>query len=746
MSRTENLTTKLRTLSYDHERLLGMHRDAKERAANAEREMNLHKSRLASTTRTLQSTEAAHKHTTAELQRTRTALQALRQAHQAEIKRLEKDKDRMTERWAKLADAQVRLGSTSSGLRCANGEVVEASDVQLRGKGQNLLDLALEQAEQARKELFDQNRRLRGLILDAANELQSMMHIASLEQREEPALITLSTLFPMNPAEASGEKLYSLLSSVRETVKRLTEAHRLASLSTSTASASTSQPSKPRDSAELERLQKVIDTLRAELCEAQEQAKMYAKQTQELFDRYAEDERLAQQMAEPSVELITIPQRDEERERLDARFKELEEERIKFTEAAVRLGREKAALEAERIDFLEEKRAWQVQMVLADMPPTPNPTTTPPVPSAISAAEPPFEFEEPPFEEPEIPQPPQRRSPRKSKVSAIPVGKVAKKARKSRRSSAFFGPTSPKRVIPPFETEVIPPSPLPRIAAPVFVLPPPSPAAEIRQTDRLFDTLVPPSDRRQDILAPSTRASSSKDIHSAPGDASEQAPAPVPNTPSHKPFPMAKPLASVRMIHAYSPAQPSPLSRILMLANSPESPPQAGASAGNEQYGGLDASPTPIRTAHAPAAPPLRSLAAELGVSSDDDSPRPAKKPAPAVAKVKTLKPSTARLTGKEKGKARAEPPRAPRARAVAAPPEKDNVRRAKLMAAGSSAQAPAAAAPERKPVSVRTQPKPLARPKVASSLKAPPPGKGGARRVPIDSAEAAPVAPVWKG
>ena len=46
MSRAEDLTTKLRNLSYDHERMLSMCRAANERAANAERETNLHKSRL----------------------------------------------------------------------------------------------------------------------------------------------------------------------------------------------------------------------------------------------------------------------------------------------------------------------------------------------------------------------------------------------------------------------------------------------------------------------------------------------------------------------------------------------------------------------------------------------------------------------------------------------------------------------------------------------------------------------------
>jgi hypothetical protein len=46
MARTEDLNTKLRTLSYDHERLQTMHRSAIEKASNAEKEMNLHKSRL----------------------------------------------------------------------------------------------------------------------------------------------------------------------------------------------------------------------------------------------------------------------------------------------------------------------------------------------------------------------------------------------------------------------------------------------------------------------------------------------------------------------------------------------------------------------------------------------------------------------------------------------------------------------------------------------------------------------------
>lgn len=47
MARTESLSTKLRTLSYEHERLSSMHRATEEKLASAERDTNLFKQRLA---------------------------------------------------------------------------------------------------------------------------------------------------------------------------------------------------------------------------------------------------------------------------------------------------------------------------------------------------------------------------------------------------------------------------------------------------------------------------------------------------------------------------------------------------------------------------------------------------------------------------------------------------------------------------------------------------------------------------
>jgi hypothetical protein len=50
-------------------------------------------------------------------------------------------------------------------------------------------------------------------------------------------------------------------------------------------------------------------------------------------------------VGEVSVDLMITPVKDEERDKIDATKKGLDEERRKFTEAAVKLGKEKAALE-----------------------------------------------------------------------------------------------------------------------------------------------------------------------------------------------------------------------------------------------------------------------------------------------------------------------------------------------------------------------------------------------------------------
>jgi len=72
----------------------------------------------------------------------------------------------------------------------------------------------------------------------------------------------------------------------------------------------------------------------------------HATETQIMFDQFAEDHRVVTtDVREMSVDLMTAPLKDEEKDRLECIKRDLDLERKKFTEAAVRLGKEKAALE-----------------------------------------------------------------------------------------------------------------------------------------------------------------------------------------------------------------------------------------------------------------------------------------------------------------------------------------------------------------------------------------------------------------
>lgn len=585
-------------------------------------------------------------------------------------------------------------------------------------------------------------------------------------------------------------------------------------------------PTKGTDSSEVDRLQSVVDKLRAELgaChifpyslqaphhyaeQAQKQAAASAAQTQELFDRFAEEQRLASShVAEMSVDLITAPARDEEQQRLDLRFKELEEERRQFTEAAIRLGREKAALEvgtffvpnslvlilfvpqAERLKLLEEKRSWEVDMMLAELPPTPAPAAgssyqPPSIPAAM------------------LPKASPRRSPRKLKK-----GVNGRKTRVSRRSSVLSASAiSPRKdkVLPAYETEVIPiipPSPsrqLPEFKtslealcppSPVhltnsFVLPPPSPAASLPSRVGSATTLPPiPPLPKLEIPPPFEDTSEDDIMDTSPGpvpplssasSSSTSLDAPVlsgpgmPSTPVVRPFPMAKPFAQ-RMIHAYSPVKPSPLSRILMMADSPESPgsPKLDALAEVDENA-MDT--TPVHSQE-----PIRSLAEELGVSEDDSPLRekdlaPKARPQSAAATrragggVHTSDRRAAVEKGQGKGKApapsgiTAAPTTTSRARAGGML-EKENVKRVKLSdpagsggkTGGSTSSASSSGSNSGKKTSSGKPAGIGARAKTqtgsggrAAASKPKLTLKGGPRRVPAGSAEAATV-PTWRG
>ncbi|KAA1470163.1 hypothetical protein DENSPDRAFT_928667 [Dentipellis sp. KUC8613] len=743
MTRTEDLTTKYRTLTYDHERLVSLHRSATEKAANAERETNLQKSKLATATRALQQSEAAHKHTTNELQRTRTSLQALRSQHQAEIKKKEKDIERMTEKWSKLSDSQLKLGSVPSGMtiQCANADVLEGRPDAIFMGGRGLVDTALEEAEEACKQLREENKELKALIVDVANAVQKILHKATKEDPDDldyPPPLSDLDLFALGPPDVTFDKLSTLLTSLRNAVAALRSTDDVAPRS-SVLETPKSEDGRTRARTEdIEQLQKTITTLRSELDKAQKESSNYASQAQALFERVSADA----QLHRSSSGTQAMSSRDAAQEQLDQRQSELEQEHAAISEAAVRLGKERADLEAERIKFLEEKRSWQVEMMLSERPPPPpDPVEPAPLPSSM---------------------PSPHRSPRKQKLKLSSPRKSPRKVSAGKRprlghnrSSSGGLKASTSKVVPSYETEVIPPltgSLLPT----TFVLPPPSPQS--RFPPRSDALLAPPASTPDAIMQsksepalprepqasgsslPASKSETNLHAYAHPQpsttppytdsspDSSGEPPA---QTPPRLPFPMAKPFVP-RMIHAYSPAKPSPLSRILMLGDSPEgaalpAPTFEGAlDAVNEDDEMLDAELLPPEEE-----PPLREKKLEKNVESAPVS----KRRAPAGHE-----PGAKKSVDKGKGKASAPSAPSTRSRSAAGGEkgEKENTskRPAKSSAARSSSTTAAAPAPAPAP----------AKTSVGAAASAAAKGKLGVKRKAPADGESAPASRGWRG
>ena len=169
-----------------------------------------------------------HKQTTGDLQRARTALQALRATHVAEIKRREKEAEGMRERWSKLSDAQLKIGTLPSGialsgggngggssrlLQPANASALmgsgsgSGSDGEAVQKGRGIPDVALEEAEKACAGLRGENGELKALVVDAANAVRKILHKALSSDPDDLEFVRLTSC-PRLVGFARGRKSY----------------------------------------------------------------------------------------------------------------------------------------------------------------------------------------------------------------------------------------------------------------------------------------------------------------------------------------------------------------------------------------------------------------------------------------------------------------------------------------------------------------------------------------------------------
>ena len=115
-----------------------------------------------------ENTEKKFKTLTQENQRLRTTLQSVRLGAQNEVKRFEKEKDKLLERLSKIADSKQMTAQFS----CSNLNVSATESRFEKG----YYDIALEDAENARVNLVEENGILKKLVVDCANGAQGLLH------------------------------------------------------------------------------------------------------------------------------------------------------------------------------------------------------------------------------------------------------------------------------------------------------------------------------------------------------------------------------------------------------------------------------------------------------------------------------------------------------------------------------------------------------------------------------------------
>lgn len=198
----------------------------------------------------------------------------MRQTHAAELKRKEKETEKLLERWQKISDAQTKLGTSASGLVFKQTHVNPLTDSRdsdgIGPRGSDLLEDALEEAQSARKELIEENTSLKNVVLSAANEINRMarsirMRVDACSEGSAQQKLTFSDLFSIPAPESASDRFAELLASFHDAINQIGNDD-VDQIPISAQIQSPSNIQKPKDeNKEIQRLQNTIVDLRRQL-------------------------------------------------------------------------------------------------------------------------------------------------------------------------------------------------------------------------------------------------------------------------------------------------------------------------------------------------------------------------------------------------------------------------------------------------------------------------------------------------
>ncbi|KAH7335616.1 Afadin and alpha-actinin-binding-domain-containing protein [Rhizoctonia solani] len=374
MSRAEDLSSRLRTVSYEHERLSNMLRAAKNEVLQAEREAEAAKTKANSLIKDLSAASTSHNRTSTQLAQSTSAVAALRAASTADTRKREQDVARLKERWQRLAAEQAKLGTVGSGMVCSNWAVaVNEQYVGMRAEGEEAAEGAMRDAIEARERLAETNDEFREVLVKGLRE----------KEVPEVKLPTPASLFTPPAIEDDAGPALNAYRALRDLIQQLASAGSTHSPDKEIAAREAERAKQEQHRLEIrgweekvEKLEREMAKLKGELAASND----FCEKSRLLIAQMVNDKK----EQEKNVEEHNVG----EANTLIEQRQQLEEERAKFTDAAIRLARERSDFEVERLALAEEKRQWATRRLEEPAPPAPGPIITITVPESDAPSSP----------------------------------------------------------------------------------------------------------------------------------------------------------------------------------------------------------------------------------------------------------------------------------------------------------------------------------------------------------------------
>ncbi|TPX67890.1 hypothetical protein SpCBS45565_g03517 [Spizellomyces sp. 'palustris'] len=367
----EDLQHRLRRTAGDNDELAGTVARMKARLEQCDREIATLNNKLDAAQKSLKKEVEKYHAAKEELKTTKANLQYSKTQYNHDLRKREREHHRLKDRMQRIVTE--KSAAQKIGLKLANP--LPKAKTTTGGGGQTkkvaqedeMYNIVIKNYEDREKDLLVENQTLRDTLYALYSELKTQFKDQITQEEDGSNGIECGHEGPpevLDPTEKAQFQLpfnlvcHSVEERVKEAIMKLHD--EWARLSETIAS--------QHQADELQQLYGKVDAIEKE-CD--EYRRIIAEQNRLL--EFSLNEQDAKSNEGLSAHLETsLMDLQEQKDELEQKCQQLEEERGKFTEAAIKLGIERAALQREKMAFEEERRSLATQKLLKSLPETPG--------------------------------------------------------------------------------------------------------------------------------------------------------------------------------------------------------------------------------------------------------------------------------------------------------------------------------------------------------------------------------------